>query len=141
MPEAARGVRSRLETAVQRRLISDVPLGAFLSGGLDSSAIVALMATLSGTPVQTFTIGFDDSSGFDERQYANVVARRYQTDQHEFVVVPEAVDLIERLVWHHDQPFGDSSAIPTYLLNELTRSHVTVALSGDGGDELFAGYE
>jgi asparagine synthase (glutamine-hydrolysing) len=141
MQDAARGVRSRLETAVQRRLISDVPLGAFLSGGLDSSAIVALMATMSGTPVQTFTIGFDDSSGFDERQYANVVARRYHTDHHEFVVAPEAVDLIERLVWHHDQPFGDSSAIPTYLLNELTRSHVTVALSGDGGDELFAGYE
>jgi asparagine synthase (glutamine-hydrolysing) len=91
--------------------------------------------------VKTFTIGFDDSDGFDERPFARIVADRYGTDHHEFVVAPDAVDLLERLVHHHDQPFGDSSAIPTFLLNELTRSQVTVALSGDGGDELFAGYE
>lgn len=138
---AAREVRSTLETAVRKRLISDVPLGAFLSGGLDSSVIVALMAGMVDRPVQTFTIGFEDRDGFDERRYARIVARKYRTDHHEFVVTPKTVDLIERLVWHHDQPFGDSSAIPTFLLNELTREYVTVALSGDGGDELFAGYE
>jgi asparagine synthase (glutamine-hydrolysing) len=138
---AAREVRSLLTAAVERRLISDVPLGAFLSGGIDSSAVVGIMASLSGRPVQTFTVGFDDSDGFDERPYAAMVARRHRTDHHEFVVHPDAVDLVERLVWHHDQPFGDSSAIPTFLLSEMTRGHVTVALSGDGGDELFAGYE
>jgi asparagine synthase (glutamine-hydrolysing) len=138
---AAFEVQSRLKTAVRKRLIADVPLGAFLSGGLDSSLIVALMAQMVDRPVQTFTIGFDDRHGFDERPYARLVAQRYGTDHHEFVVQPKAVDLVERLVWHHDQPFGDSSAVPTFLLNELTRSHVTVALSGDGGDELFAGYE
>ncbi len=138
---AARELRPRLESAVRKRLVADVPLGAFLSGGLDSSVIVALMARMVDRPVQTFTIGFEDRDGFDERRYARIVARRYRTDHHEFVVAPNAVDLVERLVWHHDQPFGDSSAIPTFLLNELTRQHVTVALSGDGGDELFAGYE
>jgi asparagine synthase (glutamine-hydrolysing) len=137
----ARELRPRLERAVHKRLVADVPLGAFLSGGLDSSVIVALMARMVDRPVQTFTIGFEDRDGFDERRYARIVSRRYRTDHHEFVVAPNAVDLIERLVWHYDQPFGDSSAIPTFLLNELTRQHVTVALSGDGGDELFAGYE
>jgi asparagine synthase (glutamine-hydrolysing) len=141
MDDAARGVRQRLEVAVQKRLIADVPLGAFLSGGLDSSLIVALMAQATDRPVQTFTIGFDDKDGFDERTFARMVAARYRTDHHEFVVSPSAVELIEKLVWHYDQPFGDSSAIPTYLLNEATRTGVTVALSGDGGDELFAGYE
>ena len=141
MTAAARAVRSTLEQAVEHRLVSDVPLGAFLSGGIDSSTVGALMAGLSGPRVQTFTIGFDDRHGFDERPYARQVARRYGTDHHEFVAEPDAVELIERLVWHHDQPFGDSSAIPTFLLNQLTRRHVKVALSGDGGDELFAGYE
>lgn len=138
---AAEGVRTRIEEAVRRRLISDVPLGAFLSGGIDSSAIVGVMAAQSDRPVQTFTIGFEDQEGFDERPYARQVAHRHGTDHHEFVVQPNAVDLVERLVWHHDQPFGDSSAVPTYLLSQVTRGHVTVALSGDGGDELFAGYE
>lgn len=138
---AAAGVRSRLEDAVQRRLVADVPLGAFLSGGIDSSAIVAIMASRADHPVRTFTIGFEDTEGFDERPYGRLVAERYGTDHHEFVVQPKAVDLVERLVWHHDQPFGDSSAVPTFLLSELTRQHVTVALSGDGGDEAFAGYE
>jgi len=91
--------------------------------------------------VRTFTIGFEDDAGFDERNYARVVAERFRTEHVEFVVRPDAVGLIERLVDHHDQPFGDSSAVPTYLLSELTRGHVTVALCGDGGDEVFAGYE
>jgi asparagine synthase (glutamine-hydrolysing) len=126
---------------VDKRRVADVPLGAFLSGGIDSSTVVAFLARLSSRPVQTFTIGFDDGDGFDERPYAATVAKLYGTDHTEFVVQPDAADLIERLVWHHDQPFGDSSALPTFLLSELTREHVTVALCGDGGDELFAGYE
>ncbi|MGH2951360.1 MAG: asparagine synthase (glutamine-hydrolyzing), partial [Solirubrobacterales bacterium] len=141
LDEAAAGVRSRLEQAVQRRLVSDVPLGAFLSGGIDSSAVVGIMASQLDRPVQTFTIGFEDREGFDERPYAKLAAQRHRTDHHEYVVHPRAVDLVERLVWHHDQPFGDSSAVPTYLLSEVTRGEVTVALSGDGGDEVFAGYE
>jgi asparagine synthase (glutamine-hydrolysing) len=141
LDDAAREVRDRLERAIERRLIADVPLGAFLSGGIDSSAIVALMAGAMGEPVKTFTIGFEDREGFDERRFARSVATRFGTEHHEEVVHPEAVELVERLVWHHDQPFGDSSAIPTYLLSEVTRREVTVALSGDGGDELFGGYE
>jgi asparagine synthase (glutamine-hydrolysing) len=138
---AAVQVRTRLKAAVERRMVSDVPLGAFLSGGVDSSTVVGLMAEISPQPVKTFTIGFDDQDGFDERPYAAAVAKRFATDHVEFVVQPDAIELVERLVWHHDQPFGDSSAIPTFLLSELTRKHVTVALCGDGGDELFAGYE
>lgn len=141
LADAARGVRGHLERAVERRLVSDVTLGAFLSGGVDSSAIVGIMAGLSEKPVPTFTIGFEDSAGYDERPYARAVAERFGTDHHEEVVAPDAVDLVERLVWHHDQPFGDSSAIPTFLLAQMTGRHATVALSGDGGDELFAGYE
>ncbi|MGI8873780.1 MAG: asparagine synthase (glutamine-hydrolyzing) [Egibacteraceae bacterium] len=141
LESAAGRLRSCLEDAVRRRLVSDVPLGAFLSGGIDSSTVVGIMASQIDRPVQTFTIGFEDREGFDERPYARQVAARHRTDHHEFVVHPDAVDLVERLVWHHDQPFGDSSAVPTFLLSEVTRGHVTVALSGDGGDELFAGYE
>jgi asparagine synthase (glutamine-hydrolysing) len=139
--EAANELRAHLERAVRRRLVSDVPLGAFLSGGIDSSAIVALMSGAVDRPVKTFTIGFEDRDGFDERPFARAVAKRFGTEHHEEVVRPAAVELVERLIWHHDQPFGDSSAIPTYLLNQLGRRHVTVALSGDGGDELFGGYE
>ena len=139
--EAAHQVRDGLLEAIDRRLIADVPLGAFLSGGIDSSAIVALMAGVMGRPTKTFTIGFEDRGGFDERPFARMVAKRFATEHHEEVVHPEAIDLVERLVWHHDQPFGDSSAVPTYLLNQVARRHVRVALSGDGGDELFAGYE
>jgi asparagine synthase (glutamine-hydrolysing) len=141
LDEAAAEVRRLLEAAVGRRLISDGPLGAFLSGGIDSSAVVGVMAAQMSTPVKTFTIGFEDQQGFDERPYARLIAERHATEHHEFVVQPHAVDLVERLVWHHDQPFGDSSAVPTFLLSEMTRGHVTVALSGDGGDEGFAGYE
>lgn len=139
--EAAALVRDGLRTAVERRLVSDVPVGAFLSGGVDSSAVVAMMSQLHPDPVRTFTIGFEDTAGFDERASARAVASHLGTDHVEFVVEPDAVELVERLVWHHDQPFGDSSAIPTYLLSELTSKHVTVALCGDGGDELFGGYE
>ncbi len=140
-PEAARRVRELLDAAVRLRLLSDVPLGAFLSGGIDSSAVVALMSRHSDHPVKTFTIGFEDSDGFDERPYAAMIARRYRTDHTEFVVKPHAADLIEELVAFHDAPFGDSSSLPTYLLSKLTRGEVTVALCGDGGDEMFAGYE
>ncbi|MEJ7583466.1 MAG: asparagine synthase (glutamine-hydrolyzing), partial [Acidimicrobiales bacterium] len=139
--EAGREVRRLLCDAVDKRLLADVPLGAFLSGGVDSSAVVALMARLSPRPVRTFTIGFDDKEGFDERPWARKVSALYGTEHTEFVVNPDKAELIERLVWHHDQPFGDSSALPTFLLAELTRRHVTVALAGDGGDDLFAGYE
>jgi asparagine synthase (glutamine-hydrolysing) len=141
LDEAAERVRDLLRSSVERRLISDVPLGAFLSGGIDSSAVVALMAQAGGGPVKTFTIGFEDTDGFDERPYAAAVARRYGTDHTEFVVQPHAAELVERLVEHYDQPFGDSSSLPTFLLCEQTAGHVKVALSGDGGDELFGGYE
>ena len=116
-----------------------MPLGAFLSGGLDSSAVVAFMAEAASGRVKTFTIGFAGGREYDEREHARVVAERFGTEHTEFVVEPKALDLVDRLVWHHDGPFGDSSAIPTYLLSELTRSRVTVALNGDGGDEVFAG--
>lgn len=139
--EAARETRRLLCDAVDRRLVADVPLGAFLSGGIDSSSVVAFMARLRTAPVRTFTIGFEDSEGFDERPYARQVAKAFSTDHTEFVVNPDKAEIVERLVWHHDQPFGDSSALPTYLLSELTKRHVTVALCGDGGDELFGGYE
>lgn len=140
LADAAALVRVELERAVVDRLVADVPLGAFLSGGIDSSAVVAITARSTSAPVRTFTIGFEEH-GFDERRFARLVADRYGTDHTEFVVRPDAVGLLDELVWHHDQPFGDSSAVPTYLLSKLTREHVTVALSGDGGDELFAGYE
>jgi asparagine synthase (glutamine-hydrolysing) len=138
--EAEERFRELLRGAVKRRLVADVPLGAFLSGGLDSSAVVAFMAEAASGRVRTFTIGFVGDSAYDETAHARVVAERFSTDHTEFVVEPKAVDLIDRLVWHHDGPFGDSSAVPTYLLSELTRSKVTVALNGDGGDEVFAGY-
>jgi asparagine synthase (glutamine-hydrolysing) len=137
---AAAELRRRLAAAVERRLIADVPLGAFLSGGLDSSVVVALMAGQGGEPVRTFSIGFADAPAYDETGYAEAVARKFGTRHTTFVVEPSAVELIERLVWHHDGPFADSSAVPTYLLASLARQHVTVALNGDGGDELFAGY-
>ena len=126
--------------AVEKRLVSDVPLGAFLSGGLDSTIVVGLMAQLTGGRVKTFSIGFDGDDAYDETRYARMAADRFGTDHTEFHVSPNAVDLIDLLIWHHDGPFGDSSAIPTYLVAKLTRQHVTVALTGDGGDELFAGY-
>ena len=133
-------LRELMTDAVERRLISDVPLGAFLSGGVDSTIIVGLMSQLLDRPVKTFSIGFKDSPGYDETSYARLVANRFKTDHTEFIVEPGAFDLIDKLVWHHDGPFGDSSAVPTYLVSQLTRQQVTVVLTGDGGDELFAGY-
>jgi asparagine synthase (glutamine-hydrolysing) len=138
--EAEERFRSLLQQAVERRLVADVPLGAFLSGGLDSATVVALMARAASGRVKTFTIGFADHSEYDEREHAKVVAQAFGTEHTEFVVEPKALDLVDRLVYHHDGPFGDSSAVPTYLLSELTRTRVTVALNGDGGDEVFAGY-
>lgn len=139
--EQAKQVRELLIQAVARRLISDVPLGALLSGGLDSSIVVGIMSQLLKGPVHTFTIGFTDDLSYDERPYAVIAAKHFKTDHTEFVVQADAISLIELLLWHHDQPFGDSSAIPTYLLCKLARQHVTVALNGDGGDEVFAGYD
>jgi asparagine synthase (glutamine-hydrolysing) len=138
--DAIRGVRERMTNAVERRLVSDVPLGAFLSGGVDSTIVVGLMSRLMSEPVKTFSIGFEGDPAYDETSYARLVATRFGTDHTEFRVSPSAVDLIDTLIWHHDGPFGDSSAIPTYLVSRLTREHVTVVLTGDGGDELFAGY-
>ena len=129
-----------LRSAVKSELISDVPLGAFLSGGVDSSAVVALMATVSNAPVHTFSIGFDEAS-HDESRFAEEVARRFGTRHTQLTVRPGVWSNVEDIVRQFDEPFADSSAIPTYCLAELTRSHVTVALSGDGGDELFAGYD
>ena len=128
-----------MQQAVRRRLMSDVPLGAFLSGGLDSSTIVAFMAQLSNQPVRTFTIGFEETD-YSELEDARVVARHLGTDHHEMVVKASALDILPDLVWYLDEPFGDSSAVPTYYVCREARRHVTVALSGDGGDEVFAGY-
>lgn len=139
--EARHEVRRLLTEAVQKRLVADVPLGAFLSGGIDSSIVVGLMSRLMNQRVKTFTIGFDGAGSYDERIYARLIAKQFETEHTEFPVQPDAVSLLEELLDHHDQPFGDSSAIPTYLVAKLTRQHVTVALTGDGGDELFAGYE
>jgi len=133
-------VREKFDEAVRIRMIADVPLGAFLSGGIDSSSVVASMARASSQPVRTFSIGFDES-GFNELAYARLVARQYGTDHHEIVVRPDAVELVSRLGSHFDEPFGDSSAIPTFIVSEFAVQHVKVALSGDGGDELFAGYD
>ncbi len=130
----------RLREAVRLRMISDVPLGAFLSGGIDSSTVVALMSEVAAGPVKTFSIGFEEEE-YNELPYARQVAARYGTDHHEFIVKPDAVAILPKLVWHYNEPFADSSAIPTYYLSKMTRDHVTVVLNGDAGDENFAGYE
>ncbi|MBE0596685.1 MAG: asparagine synthase (glutamine-hydrolyzing) [Desulfuromonadales bacterium] len=132
-------IREKLKECVEIRLESEVPLGAFLSGGIDSSAVVANMSGLMDSPVKTSSIGFEES-GFNELPYARKVVGRYGTDHQEKVVRPDAVGILEKLVWHYDEPFADSSAIPTFYVSQLTRERVTVALSGDGGDENFAGY-
>ena len=138
--EYAEGLLEKLKESVRLRLLSDVPLGVLLSGGVDSSAITALMCQLSNKPVKTFSIGFEEKS-FNELPYARIVAQQYQTDHHEMVVKIDAAELLPKLVWHFDEPFADSSAIPTYLVAQMARQNVTVALSGEGGDEVFAGYE
>jgi asparagine synthase (glutamine-hydrolysing) len=139
-PEAEDSVRGLLRAAVERRLIADVPLGVLLSGGIDSAAIVALMSSL-GSSVRTFTVGIGDDTSYDERRFAGLVARRFGTEHTEIVVKADAAELLERILWHVDQPFADSSAMPTYLIARAAREHVTVALTGDGGDETFGGYE
>ncbi|MCC6811987.1 MAG: asparagine synthase (glutamine-hydrolyzing) [Deltaproteobacteria bacterium] len=133
-------VRGGVEAAVARRLEADVPLGAFLSGGVDSSIVVAVMSRLLGRRVKTFSIGFSGDERYDETHYARLVAQRYKTEHTQFIASPSSFEWVERLVEMHDGPFGDSSAVPTSIVSMLTKKHVSVALSGDGGDELFAGY-
>ena len=132
---------SILQDSVKIRLMSEVPLGAFLSGGIDSSIIVGLMANVMDRPVKTFSIGFEDAT-YNELKYARIIAQKYKTEHHEFIIKPDAVDLTENLVKNFvDEPFGDFSLFPTYLVSKMAREYVTVVLSGDGGDELFAGYD
>lgn len=133
-------ILNHLREATKIRLISDVPLGAFLSGGIDSSAVVCMMSQLMNEPVKTFSIGFEEA-GYDELAFARLIANRFKTEHHEFIVKPNAIELLPGLIWHYNEPFGDSSCLPTYYVARETAKHVTVALNGDGGDETFAGYE
>ncbi len=137
--DLAEEIRERLANSVKAHLIADVPVGVLLSGGVDSSALAALASENGASKVSTFTIGFDEA-GFDERERARSVAQRYSTDHHEMVLKPNALELLPKMAEIFDEPFADSSAIPTYLVSQLAREHVKVALSGEGGDELFGGY-
>jgi len=138
--EARRQVRDLFDESVRIRMMADVPLGAFLSGGLDSSSIVASMALQSKEPVKTFSVGFEEASA-NELPAAALVAHKYKTEHHEILVRPDSIDLVQKLVRHFDEPFADSSAIPTLIVSEFAARHVKVVLTGDGGDELFAGYQ
>jgi len=138
--ECLEELEHRLTEAVRVRLIADVPLGALLSGGTDSSTVVALMARVSSSPVKTFSVGFGHAD-FNEAPYARLVAQRFATEHHELILEPDVVDTVEQLSRHLEEPFGDSSMLPTYYISCLARQHVTVALSGDGGDEAFGGYD
>ena len=133
-------LREIFDESVKMRMIADVPLGAFLSGGIDSSSVVASMALHSSDPVKTFSIGFEEAE-YNELSYAAMVARQYKTEHQEILVRPDCINLVQKLVRQFDEPFADSSAIPTYIVSEFAARHVKVALSGDGGDELFGGYE
>ncbi|MBU1869028.1 MAG: asparagine synthase (glutamine-hydrolyzing), partial [Candidatus Omnitrophica bacterium] len=128
-----------LRETIKMHLMSEVPLGAFLSGGVDSSSIVALMAEVMDSPVKTFSVGFDVSD-FNELKYAKLLANRFNTEHHEINLMPDIINILPKLVSYFDEPFADSSAIPTYLVSEFAKKRVTVCLAGDGGDELFAGY-
>jgi asparagine synthase (glutamine-hydrolysing) len=139
MPEAREELIRRLTECVGLRMVADVPVGAMLSGGIDSSAIVALMSRLSSRRVQTFSVGFKEPD-YDESAYARMVAERFGTDHHEFQVEADALAILDKLVWHYNEPYADPSALPTFHLCSAARDHVTVALNGDGGDENFAGY-
>jgi asparagine synthase (glutamine-hydrolysing) len=138
--EACDGLAEVLTEAVRLRMIADVPVGALLSGGVDSSIVVALMSSLSARPVKTFSIGFQEQA-FNELPYARMVAERYGTEHHELVVRPNALEVLPLLVRHYGEPFADTSAVPSYYVARLTRQQVTVALNGDGGDECFGGYD
>jgi asparagine synthase (glutamine-hydrolysing) len=138
--EVVAAVLETLRASVQLRLVADAPLGFFLSGGVDSSAVVALASEASSRRLDTFSAGFADPR-YDERPHARFVAKKFGTRHHEFVVEPADIGLVEQIAWHADEPFADSSALPTWHLARLTREHVKVALSGDGGDEMFAGYD
>jgi asparagine synthase (glutamine-hydrolysing) len=136
----AERLRGLLEESVRLHMLADVPLGVFLSGGLDSSAVAATMAKLSARPIKTFSIGFPETR-YNETQHARRVAQALGADHHELILEPDALESIEDIAWFLDEPFGDSSALPTYMVSKLASQHVTVVLSGDGGDELFAGYD
>lgn len=138
--ELADELMTRLNEAVRATMIADVPIGAFLSGGVDSSAVVAMMARHSSKPVETFSVGFREED-FSELRYAGLVSERFGTNHHEFMIEPDALKILPKLAWHLDEPFADASIIPAFYVSEATRRSVTVALTGDGGDELFAGYE
>jgi asparagine synthase (glutamine-hydrolysing) len=138
--EAGERALQMIRDAVRARLVSDVPLGAFLSGGIDSSVVVALMSELSGGRVKTFSIGFEED-GYNELEHSRRIAERFGTDHHEFVMTPDIEEALPKLVRHYGEPYADSSALPVYYLSTLARKHVTVALNGDGGDECFGGYE
>jgi asparagine synthase (glutamine-hydrolysing) len=138
--ETVEMLRAKLDESIRYHMVSDVPVGAFLSGGIDSSSVVASMAAMSTSRIKTFSIGFREQE-FNELPYARLVAERFGTDHHELVLEPDVVDLLDHLAWDLDEPFGDSSAIPTYMVSRLAGQHVKVALSGDGGDELFGGYD
>jgi asparagine synthase (glutamine-hydrolysing) len=130
-----------LKEAVEERLMSEVPLGAFLSGGIDSSIVVGLMSRIMDQPVKTFSIGYGkEAQAYNELRYSRLVAKHFKTDHREFIVEPKVIELLPELIWHLEEPFADSSAIVTYLVSQVAREHVTVALTGVGGDEVFGGY-
>ena len=137
--EWKRRIMEKLEECVRLRMISDVPLGAFLSGGIDSSAVVGVMSKLSNKPVKTFSIGFEEEK-YNELPYARMIAKKFKTEHTEFIVKPNAIEMLPMLVKQYEEPYADSSALPTYYVSKMTRDYVTVALNGDGGDENFAGY-
>jgi len=138
--EAIELIDETLQAAVRKRLVSDVPLGAFLSGGIDSSVVVAMMAEMSRSPVRTFSVGFKEQD-FSELEYARSVARQYATDHHEIMLDQGNLDILPSLVWEYGEPFADSSALPVYMVSKAAREYITVALTGDGGDEQFGGYD